>query len=110
MLRQPKRPDLLIEIAKRLPQIKYVVCGGTQPTDHHRDTVRQSSNDFVELSNIEFRGQVAPVEAERVIAEAAVLLCTSDQEGFPNTFLQAWSYWYPGGDPTGRSRLYHQTV
>ena len=47
------------------------------------------------LSNVVFRGQVGPEEAERVIGEAALLLCTSDQEGFPNTFLQAWSYGTP---------------
>ena len=47
------------------------------------------------LSNIEFRGKVAPDEAERVIAESATLLCTSEQEGFPNTFLQAWSHGTP---------------
>ncbi|HNL91218.1 MAG TPA: hypothetical protein PKH05_19210, partial [Nitrospira sp.] len=28
MLRQPKRPDLLLEIAKRSPGITFVVCGG----------------------------------------------------------------------------------
>jgi glycosyltransferase involved in cell wall biosynthesis len=47
------------------------------------------------LPNIVFRGQVPPEEAERVIADAAALLCTSDQEGFPNTFLQAWSHGTP---------------
>ena len=91
MLRQPKRPDLLIEIAKRLPQIKFVVCGGTQRHRSPSGYGQAATERFSELSNIEFRGQVAPVEAERVIAEAAALLCTSDQEGFPNTFLQAWS-------------------
>ena len=95
MLRQPKRPDLLIEIAKRLPEVKYVVCGGAtthrSPSGYSQSVIGRLRG----LSNIEFRGQVAPDEAERVIAEAAVLLCTSDQEGFPNTFLQAWSYGTP---------------
>ena len=95
MLRQPKRPDLLIEIAKRSPQVKYVVCGGAathrSPAGYSRGVIEQLHG----LSNVVFRGQVGPEEAERVIGEAALLLCTSDQEGFPNTFLQAWSYGTP---------------
>jgi glycosyltransferase involved in cell wall biosynthesis len=91
MLRKPKRPDLLVEIAKRSPQIKYIVCGGAAT---HRSPSGYSQKVIDRLRkppNIEFRGQVAPKEAERVIGEAAALLCTSDQEGFSNTFLQAWS-------------------
>ena len=41
--------------------------------------------------NIEYLGHVAPEKAEQVIAGAAVFLSTSDEEGFPNTFVQAWS-------------------
>jgi glycosyltransferase involved in cell wall biosynthesis len=95
MLRQPKRPDFLIEIAQRSTQIKYVVCGG--PTTHRSPLGygEKIINRLRELPNIDFRGQVPPEEAERVIAEAAVLVCTSDQEGFPNTFLQAWSHGTP---------------
>jgi glycosyltransferase involved in cell wall biosynthesis len=95
MLRQPKRPDLLIDIARRSPAVKYVVCGGTtthrSPVGYGQAVVEQ----LLGLPNVVFLGQVAPQEAERVIAEAAVLLCTSDQEGFPNTFLQAWSHGTP---------------
>jgi len=43
------------------------------------------------LPNVEFRGNVPPREAEEVIASAALFLSTSDVEGYPNTFLQAWS-------------------
>jgi glycosyltransferase involved in cell wall biosynthesis len=41
--------------------------------------------------NIEFLGKVAPQKAQQIIADAAMLLSTSDAEGFPNTFLEAWS-------------------
>jgi glycosyltransferase involved in cell wall biosynthesis len=95
MLRQHKRPDLLVEIARRSPQIKYVVCGGIQnhrsPLGYGEGVVEQIRG----LPNVTFCGQVGPEEAERVIGEASALLCTSDQEGFPNTFLQAWSHGTP---------------
>jgi glycosyltransferase involved in cell wall biosynthesis len=95
MLRQPKRPDLLIEIAKRSPDVKYIVCGGATSHRSPLDYSQSIIDRFQGISNIEFRRQVPPEEAERVIAEASVLLCTSDQEGFPNTFLQAWSHGTP---------------
>jgi glycosyltransferase involved in cell wall biosynthesis len=91
MLRHPKRPDLLVEIARRSPDIKYVVCGGTaihrSPAGYSNDVLAQLQR----LPNVIFKGQVSPAEAERIIGQAAILLCTSDEEGFPNTFLQAWS-------------------
>ena len=43
------------------------------------------------LSNVKYCGQVTPDKDLQVIANAAILLSTSDQEGFPNTFLEAWS-------------------
>jgi glycosyltransferase involved in cell wall biosynthesis len=43
------------------------------------------------LPNIEFLGQVAPDKTMQIIADASVLLSTSDEEGFPNTLLEAWA-------------------
>ena len=43
------------------------------------------------IPNVHFLGQVEPKKANEIIADAAILLSTSDEEGFPNTFLQAWS-------------------
>jgi glycosyltransferase involved in cell wall biosynthesis len=45
--------------------------------------------------NIEYRGQVSPAEAQSVIRNAGLLLSTSNIEGFPNTFLQAWAEGVP---------------
>jgi glycosyltransferase involved in cell wall biosynthesis len=90
MLRQPKRPDLLIDIARKIPQVRFVVCGG--PTAHR--SPQGYGDRMVEAlraePNIEYRGQTSPDEAMQVIADAALLLSTSDEEGFPNTFTQAW--------------------
>jgi glycosyltransferase involved in cell wall biosynthesis len=95
MLRQPKRPDVLIEIARKASAIRFVVCGG--PTAHRSPP--GYGERIVEalrmLPNVEYRGQVASAEAMQVVADAAVLLSTSDEEGFPNTFTQAWSVGTP---------------
>jgi len=91
MLRQPKRPDVLVEIARAAPNITFVVCGGV--TAHrcppgYGDRIVTALR---ALPNVEYRGRVSPQEAAQVIADAAVLLSTSDEEGFPNTFMQAWA-------------------
>ena len=90
-LRQPKRPDLLFEMARQSPDMRFVVCGGPSafrtPARYSEDII----NALRSLPHVEYRGQVSPAEAQMVIAEAAALISTSDEEGFPNTFLQAWS-------------------
>ena len=91
MLRQPKRPDLLLDIARQAPAIHFVVCGAPSA---HRSPPGYGERIVAELStlpNVKYLGQIEPERAQQVIADAAVFLSTSDAEGFPNTFLQAWS-------------------
>jgi glycosyltransferase involved in cell wall biosynthesis len=66
--------------------------------------------------NVDYRGGVPPDEAMNVIGQSAVFLSTSAMEGFPNTFLHAWSCGVPvlslGVDLDGlitRERLGFQT-
>jgi len=82
---QLKRPDVLIEIALRAPDVSFVVCGGLRPGCDEKiiDTLRSTPN-------VQYFGQVAPEKAQQIIADASLLLSTSDIEGFPNTFAQAW--------------------
>jgi glycosyltransferase involved in cell wall biosynthesis len=91
MLRQHKRPDLLVEIARKMPDMKFVVCGGPSTCMTPPGYNDQVINDLCELPNVEYLGQVLADKAQQVIAAAAILLSTSDEEGFPNTFVQAWS-------------------
>ena len=90
-LRQPKRPDLLIEIARSMPEMRFVVCGGPSAHRSPPGYGERMVDALHALPNVEYHGQVAPDKALQVIADAAILLSTSDEEGFPNTFLQAWS-------------------
>jgi glycosyltransferase involved in cell wall biosynthesis len=91
MLRQHKRPDLLIEIARKTPNTRFVVCGGPTTFMSPPGYSERIINELRALVNVEFLGQVAPEKAQQVIGDAAIFLSTSDTEGFPNTFAQAWS-------------------
>jgi len=91
MLRRFKRPDLLIEIARKAPDIRFVVCGGPTTFTAAPGYGEQIAKTLRALPNVEYHGQVPPDEANRVIANAALFLSSSDEEGFPNTFLQAWA-------------------
>lgn len=95
MLRQPKRPDVLVEIGRRLPRVRFVVCGGVSMHRTPSGYGDQIVAGLRALPNVAFLGQVSPQRAQDILARAAVLLCTSDEEGFPNTFLEAWSHGTP---------------
>jgi glycosyltransferase involved in cell wall biosynthesis len=91
MLGQLKRPDILIDIARRTPAVQYVVCGGPTTFWSPPGYAARMMDDLRATANIRYLGQVPPDEAQQIIADSALLLSTSDVEGFPNTFLQAWS-------------------
>jgi glycosyltransferase involved in cell wall biosynthesis len=91
MLRESKRPDRLVEIARKAPDIRFVICGGSTTSTAVPGYGEQFVEILRDLPNVEYRGQVPPDEASRVIADAALLLSTAEEEGFPNTFLQAWA-------------------
>ncbi len=91
VLRQPKRPDVLIEIARNLPKIRFIVCGGTTTFRSPPGYGERIVSALRAVPNVEFLGQVAPEKTLQIIAEAAVLLSTSDEEGFPSVFLEAWA-------------------
>ncbi len=90
-LRRPKRADLLIEIARQLPETKFIVCGGTSTFNVSEQYGQQIVEGLTSLPNVQYLGKVERIETQKIIASANLLLSTSDGEGFPNTFLEAWS-------------------
>ncbi|MEX2493388.1 MAG: glycosyltransferase family 4 protein [Nitrospirales bacterium] len=91
VLRQPKRPDLLLEIAKRLPDVPFVVCGGFSTFMTPEGFAEPIVEKLKALSNVQYLGQVAPRKTLEIIGNAAMLLSTSQLEGFPSVFLEAWA-------------------
>jgi glycosyltransferase involved in cell wall biosynthesis len=92
-LRPLKRPKLLIELARRLPQLKFTIAGGPSPDDPTLfDQIRQQA---AQLPNVKFLGSVPYHDVRALYESARVLVSTSEIEGFPNTYLQAWAHGAP---------------
>jgi glycosyltransferase involved in cell wall biosynthesis len=88
-MRSVKRPDVLLSVADRLPHVSFHMVGGTVPGGQQFfETVKAQAAD---RGNVTFHGAVAYRDTGALYSRARVLVNTSDIEGFPNTYLQAWS-------------------
>jgi glycosyltransferase involved in cell wall biosynthesis len=92
-MRPLKRPEFLFEIALSLPQCRFVMIGGPATDSEHyfRETKKRAKS----IRNLEFLGPVPYSDVNDYFATAKVFVNTSDIEGFPNTFLQAWIHGTP---------------
>ena len=88
-----KRPELALEIARRLPQHRFVIVGG--PGDGGEAHYRSIERAAAALPNVRLAGFVPYAEVDRYFDGARLLLNTSEFEGFPNTFLQGWARGIP---------------
>lgn len=88
-----KRPEWVLEVARRLPHIRFIMAGGL--AEGHQDLFPQIQQAAEKIPNVEVLGFVPFAQIDPYYAQASALLCTSTTEGFPNTFLQAWSHGTP---------------
>lgn len=94
-MRPQKRPELVIEMARRLPQYRFVMVGGSDPGREGQRYVRAIREAVAGLPNLEYRGFLPYAQADRVFDGARLVLSTSTYEGFPNVFLQGWARGIP---------------
>jgi glycosyltransferase involved in cell wall biosynthesis len=84
----PKRPDRVLELADRLPEFKIHMVGGPMPG--HRALFEDIRRAAAARSNLSFHGPLPYWDTNGLYGRAKVLVSTSDIEGFPNVYLQAW--------------------
>lgn len=86
-----KRPDRLLELVSACPDVTFDLVGPlSQASDVQEIQARAQG-----LRNLTLHGAVPYNRLGRYYQQAALLCCTSDYEGFPNTFLEAWSHGLP---------------
>ena len=88
-MRPLKRPSLLLEAARRLPQLQFHIIGGPMPgAESFYTAVREEAR---QVANVRFHGPVPYHEIGKFFESSRVLVGTSEIEGFPNSYLQAWA-------------------
>jgi len=87
-----KRADHLIEIARLLPNRRFLVVGGPGPDQEYS---RRLTDTLETLPNVTYEGFVTPDIVGDCYTRSRVFLNTSDWEGFPNGYLYAWSRGIP---------------
>ena len=92
-MRDLKRPHLFLDVAGALPNIRFMMAG--VPANGNPDLYREVKARAKTMPNVDFLGFVPFREIDKYYAQASAYLCTSTIEGFPNTFLQAWSHGRP---------------
>jgi glycosyltransferase involved in cell wall biosynthesis len=86
-----KRPDRLLAVARACPEIGFDLVGPAGDEPYARAVLEEAAG----LPNLRVLGRTPRAEMPRTYREASLLCCTSDAEGFPNTFLEAWSFGLP---------------
>lgn len=87
-----KRLELLLEVASELPEVNFVVGGSPAVEDEYYQMLFAKMS---QLKNVNYLGMVAREEMPALYRASSLFCCTSEYEGYPNTFLEAWSHSLP---------------
>lgn len=90
--RRRKRPELYIELARRVPEARFNIIGGVGDDRAFYEEMRES---IEHVPNVNYLGFVPPEEIEAHYRSAYALINTSNLEGFPNTYLHSWVHGVP---------------
>jgi glycosyltransferase involved in cell wall biosynthesis len=87
-----KRPEWFTELARRLPQLKFLMIGLPLAANESWQAARRAAAD---CPNLEVVGFVDHADIGEFFRGTALFVHTSPLEGFPMTLLEAWSYGIP---------------
>lgn len=88
-----KKPERFLTLATELPNKQFVMIG--PPNEGEKDYYERIQKRAEAINNLDFIGPVNPEMLGEFYNNAIVLVNTSDYEGLPNTFIEAWQYAVP---------------
>jgi len=92
-LKSIKRPKLFCKLAQSLNKRDYnfIMIGGIR----YQGTEKDEMLEIIKQSNVDYIGEQDLDEVNSILSTSKLYINTSEVEGFPNTFIQSWSYGVP---------------
>ncbi|MGD8414515.1 MAG: glycosyltransferase family 4 protein, partial [Candidatus Latescibacterota bacterium] len=87
-----KQPERFIELARELPDLRFVMIMNDGPDPAYNSTTFANARS---VENLELIRHVAYQDIDVYFRNARVLVSTAEFEGFPNAFLQAMKHGVP---------------
>ena len=87
-----KRLEWLLDIAERMPDVRFDVAGAPEDSSAYISGLQARA---ASMTNVNMLGRVERGRMAELYRGAHALVCTSEYEGFPNTFLEAFSHGVP---------------
>ncbi len=81
-----KRPELFLKLTKLLPKEKFIMICSKGGDILYWESIKKASS----ISNLKFLNFIPFHKIDRYFKEAKIFINTSINEGFPNTFIQAF--------------------
>lgn len=86
-----KRPWLFFELAKKFPDVEFIVAGKS----HFPDIMNPIIEKYRHLKNLKFLGLIDGRTRDEILRKSWILVNTSIHEALPVSFLEAFSYKIP---------------
>lgn len=96
-----KRLEIFLDVAESNPTYDFWIAAANDNKTEYSQSLYQRAS---KISNVKWLGAVPREEMPKLYQKATGLCCTSTVEGFPNTFLESWSFGKPvitSFDPDG---------
>ncbi len=87
-LQPVKRPELFLELARKMPHRRFSMVGGRMVGAS--GLYERMRREAASIPNLVFHGAIPYRDIGYYFDRARVLVNTSSLEGFPNTYLQSW--------------------